>query len=100
MNYIDFALMSKALGDPTRLKIFDMLKNGKLCACTILEEFNITQPTLSYHMRILTDSGLVICDKDGKWCYYSLDCKVVNELTTFLSKKCINDSTKKCCDKE
>lgn len=100
MNYVDFALMTKALGDPTRIKIFDMLKNGKLCACEILEEFSITQPTLSYHMKMLTDSGLVVAEKDGKWSYYSLDCKLVNELTEFLSKKCVNNEAKKCCEKE
>lgn len=87
MQTKDIALMSKALGDPTRIKIFDMLKKGKLCACIILGEFNFTQPTLSYHMKILTDCGLVVCEKKGKWSYYSLNVKYVNELTGFLSKK-------------
>ncbi|MGN1052420.1 MAG: ArsR/SmtB family transcription factor, partial [Candidatus Scatosoma sp.] len=49
----------KALGEETRIKIFGMLRGGKLCACKILEKFNISQPTLSHHMKILCDSGLV-----------------------------------------
>lgn len=63
----------KALADETRLKIIRMLSAGELCACKILEEFEITQPTLSYHMKILTDSGLVNGVRDGAWMRYSLN---------------------------
>ena len=73
MNYPDYALICKALGDETRIKIFDMLKHGKMCACNILDKFQITQPTLSYHMKMLCDSGLIIGEKAGKWVNYSID---------------------------
>ena len=63
----------KALGDDTRAKIFEILKGGEMCACKILEELNITQPTLSHHMKILCDCGLVIARKDWKWTHYSID---------------------------
>lgn len=63
----------KALADETRLKIIRMLSAGELCACKILEEFEITQPTLSYHMKILTESGLVNGARDGAWMRYSLN---------------------------
>jgi len=63
----------KALADETRVKIFNMLSEGELCACRILEEFNITQPTLSYHMKILCDSGLVDGRRDGVWINYSIN---------------------------
>jgi len=72
-NYKDYALCLKALGDETRIKIFHMLSNGELCACDILEEFHITQPTLSYHMKILSESGLVNSRKDGVWMKYSIN---------------------------
>lgn len=62
----------KALSDETRLEIINMLCEGELCACNILENFNITQPTLSYHMKILTDCGLVAGRRDGAWMRYSL----------------------------
>jgi ArsR family transcriptional regulator len=62
----------KALSDETRVRIFDMLSDGELCACKILEDFNITQPTLSYHMKILCDSGLVHSRRDGVWMKYSI----------------------------
>ena len=72
-NYGDYALYMKALADETRVKIFDMLSDGELCACKILEDFNITQPTLSYHMKILCDSGLVSGKRDGVWMKYSIN---------------------------
>jgi ArsR family transcriptional regulator, arsenate/arsenite/antimonite-responsive transcriptional repressor len=79
-NYGEYALFMKALADETRVKIFDMLSEGELCACKILEEFNITQPTLSYHMRILCDSGLVNSRRDGVWMKYSINKSVVDSL--------------------
>ncbi|HBY21513.1 MAG TPA: transcriptional regulator [Clostridiales bacterium] len=72
-NYGEYALFMKALADETRVKIFNMLSEGELCACRILEEFNITQPTLSYHMKILCDSGLVDGRRDGVWINYSIN---------------------------
>jgi ArsR family transcriptional regulator, arsenate/arsenite/antimonite-responsive transcriptional repressor len=62
----------KALSDETRIKIFDMLSQGELCACNILDEFEITQPTLSYHMKVLCESGLVNSTKDGVWIKYTI----------------------------
>lgn len=72
-NYGEYVLYMKALADETRVKIFDMLSEGELCACKILEDFNITQPTLSYHMKILCDSGLVNSRRDGVWMKYSIN---------------------------
>lgn len=72
-SYLDYVLLLKALGDETRLKIFHLLSKGELCACNLLEEFQITQPTLSYHMKILCDSGLVNGRKDGIWMRYSIN---------------------------
>lgn len=72
-NYKYYAIVMKALSDETRVKIFDMLTKGELCACKILEEFHITQPTLSYHMKILCDSHLVDGRRDGVWMRYSIN---------------------------
>lgn len=80
ISYVDYALFLKALGDETRVKIFHMLSNGELCACNILEEFHITQPTLSYHMKILCESGLVNSRKDGVWMKYSINIDVLELL--------------------
>lgn len=74
----------KALGDENRLKIVSLLTHGELCACKILEQFEITQPTLSHHMKILESCSLVSSRKDGKWTYYSLDCKTLGEFRDFI----------------
>ena len=79
-NYGEYALFMKALGDETRAKIFHMLSGGELCACNILEEFHITQPTLSYHMKILCESGLVNGRRDGIWMKYSINENSLNTL--------------------
>lgn len=74
----------KALGDDTRAKIFAMLKGGELCACKILEALQITQPTLSHHMKILCGCGLVAYRKDWKWTHYSIDQKTLESLKNWL----------------
>lgn len=73
MGSIDIAFICKALSDSNRVKIVKMLKEGEQCACKILEKFNITQPTLSHHMKILCESEIVSVRKEGKWSHYSLN---------------------------
>lgn len=75
----------KALSDETRVKILEMISQKELCACNILEEFNITQPTLSYHMKILCESGLVNSRKDGIWTKYSIDKENLERLQNFIN---------------
>ena len=63
----------KALCDENRVQIFRLLQNGEKCACKLLEAMQCTQPTLSHHMKILCDSGVVRGRREGKWVHYSLD---------------------------
>ena len=79
-DYKQYAYLLKALSDETRIKIVDMLSKGELCACNILEEFKITQPTLSYHMKTLSDSGLVSARRDGVWMKYSINRDILESL--------------------
>ncbi|MCC0648693.1 ArsR/SmtB family transcription factor [Clostridioides sp. ZZV15-6598] len=83
-SYCEYALLFKALSDETRLKILNILSGNELCACDILDEVNITQPTLSYHMKILNSCGLVNSRKDGSWIKYTLKNEKINELKEFL----------------
>ena len=62
----------KALADENRLAIMLALQHGEKCGCDLLEELDITQPTLSHHMKLLADSGLVEYYKEGKWMHYSI----------------------------
>jgi ArsR family transcriptional regulator len=83
--YQKCAVWLKAISDAKRLSIIDMLSCGELCACNILEKFEITQPTLSHHMKILCDSGLVLPRQDGKWTYYTLNQDAFREALELLS---------------
>lgn len=84
MNTMDAALISKALGDSNRLQILEMLSEGEKCACRLLERFEITQPTLSHHMRILCECNLVHARKEGKWSHYSINGETMKEYESFL----------------
>ena len=72
MDYKNDVRIIKALTDENRLAILHMLQDGSKCACVILEELHITQPTLSHHMKILCDSGIVVSRQEGKWMHYRL----------------------------
>lgn len=85
MNEMDVSLICKAIGDTNRLKIIRMLSDGEKCGCKLLEAFEITQPTLSHHMKILCDCGLVSARKDGKWTHYSICCETLSEFKAFIS---------------
>lgn len=84
-SYAEYVPVLKALSDETRLKIMDMLSCGEMCACRILEEFSISQSTLSYHMKMLTDCGLVNARRDGAWMRYTLNKERAAETLAFLS---------------
>ena len=61
----------KAFSDPRRLQILSLLRHGELCACDLLANLEISQPTLSHHMKILTTAGVVAARSAGRWTYYS-----------------------------
>ena len=71
-RHLDNARIFKAFCDENRLMILEMLQSGEKCACELLEQLEISQPTLSHHMKIFCESGIVSPRKDGKWTYYSI----------------------------
>lgn len=104
MNAMDVSLICKALGDSNRLQIVGLLTKGEMCACKLLEHFQITQPTLSHHMKILTECGLVKSRKEWKNTYYSLNCDVLTAFRSFIdSLNCGPDCYRKaepCSDED
>ncbi len=72
MDERETALIFKAFCDENRIRILNILKDGEKCACRLLEALSVTQPTLSHHMKILCDAGVVSGRKEGKWMYYSI----------------------------
>ena len=72
-EYAAAAKVFKAFCDENRLQILEMLRSGEKCACKLLDALQIGQSTLSHHMKILCDSGIVQGRKEGKWVHYSID---------------------------
>lgn len=72
MNYEATSLVLKAMADQKRIKIIDLLSNGSMCACKVLEHFDFTQPTLSHHMKVLEQAGIITVSKQSQWHYYTL----------------------------
>lgn len=73
LKIMETSRLFKALGDPNRLCILDILMREEKCACELLAGLEIGQSTLSHHMKILAEAGLVNCRKVGKWTHYSLN---------------------------
>ena len=79
-KYDEGSVPFKVLGDPVRLQIVDLLAQGEMCACDLLQNLSIAQPTLSHHMKALRESGLVHVRKQATWMHYSLDRDSVERL--------------------
>ena len=100
MDNKKIATMFKAFCDENRLQILQLLQDGERCACNLLEEMQITQPTLSHHMKILCDAGVVVGRKEGKWMYYSISnegMENIKECLNQLAKHSDETTGKPCC---
>ena len=102
-KYQEQTKVFKVLGDPKRAMIVDMLSCGELCACNILEKFDMSQSTLSHHMKLLCECGIVKAREKGKWTYYSLDEETISKTKQFLcaitsdKENCICKENIGCC---
>jgi ArsR family transcriptional regulator len=101
---VEDAKVFKAFCDETRLMVLSLLQSGEKCACVLLEKVSVSQPTLSHHMKILVDSGVVTARKDGKWTYYSIStegsenaAKLLRNLTTVTVDE-TDTSNERCCN--
>ena len=101
----EVAAICKAMSDANRLKIIEMLTREERCGCELLEELKVTQPTLSHHMKVLSDCGLVSSYKEGKWHHYSINCETFKEFKNYLTSitcncKILKESdSQNCCIK-
>ena len=95
------ALVFKAFCDENRIRILNLLCGGEKCACRLLEELSISQPTLSHHMKILCDSGIVLGRKEGKWMHYRISMEGVQLAREYLDGLTLAqnlDEEKPCCE--
>jgi ArsR family transcriptional regulator, arsenate/arsenite/antimonite-responsive transcriptional repressor len=79
--------VAKALGDPIRLQLVDVLRKhaGEVCVCELVPLFDVSQPTLSHHLKKLRDAGLVGVERRGLWAYYFVNPDALKELSAWLS---------------
>ncbi|MGI6400505.1 MAG: ArsR/SmtB family transcription factor [Thermoguttaceae bacterium] len=100
-KYMKHVKVFKAFCDENRLRILELLRGGEKCACELLEELQITQSTLSHHMKLLCDAGVVHGRKEGKWVHYSIDPKGAERAVVLLKKQLTLDreisSNGPCC---
>jgi ArsR family transcriptional regulator len=84
---VRLAEVAKALGDPVRLQVVDVLRKhaGKVCVCELVPLFDLSQPTVSHHLKVLRDAGLVASERQGLWAYYYVIPERLQELTSWLS---------------
>jgi ArsR family transcriptional regulator len=81
------AVVAKALGDPVRLQLVDVLRKhaGKVCVCELVPLFNLSQPTVSHHLKVLRQAGIVGSEREGLWAYYYVVPDSLKEFSTWLS---------------
>jgi ArsR family transcriptional regulator, arsenate/arsenite/antimonite-responsive transcriptional repressor len=79
--------VAKALGDPVRIQLVDVLRKhaGKVCVCELVPLFDLSQPTVSHHLKVLRDAGVVDSERRGLWAYYYVRPEALEELSTWLS---------------
>ena len=82
------AKVAKALGDPIRMQLADVLRKhaGKVCVCELVPLFDLSQPTVSHHLKVLREAGIVESERQGLWAYYYVVPDSLEELSTWLTK--------------
>ena len=104
-EYVENAKVFKAFCDENRLRILQLLRSGEKCACVLLDDLHITQSTLSHHMKILCDAGIVQGRKEGKWVHYSIDPEGADRAVALLKQQLKIDTQSQserpsCCAKD
>jgi ArsR family transcriptional regulator len=84
---VRMAAVAKALGDPVRLQLVDVLRKhaGKVCVCELVPLFDLSQPTVSHHLKVLREAGIVGSERVGLWAYYFVIADALEELSGWLS---------------
>jgi ArsR family transcriptional regulator len=82
------ATIAKALGDPVRMQLVDVLRKhaGKVCVCELVPLFDLSQPTISHHLKKLREAEIVGSERQGLWAYYYVNSDALEEVSAWLSK--------------
>ena len=85
---VELAAVFKALGDPVRLRLLSMIASqpGEVCVCELTPAFSVSQPTISHHLKLLRQAGLIDCERRGTWVYYWLVPQTTDRLAALLAR--------------
>ncbi|MER7315964.1 ArsR/SmtB family transcription factor [Streptomyces halstedii] len=86
---VKLAKVFKALGDPVRLRLLSMIasrESGEICVCDLTPAFDLSQPTISHHLKLLRQAGLIDCERRGTWVYYWLLPEMTDKLASLLTR--------------
>jgi ArsR family transcriptional regulator len=92
----DLAKVFKALGDPVRLRLLSMIASrsgGEVCVCDLTPAFDLSQPTISHHLKLLRQAGLIDCERRGTWVYYWVLPGILDRLSAFLATTQTTEAT-------
>ena len=84
INSAQFVGIMESLSDPIRINILELMMNGEICVCDIVKVTGLSQSKISYHIKILKDSGLISDRQEGRWVYYKLDLEVLSDIKNWI----------------
>jgi len=90
---VDLAKGFKALGDPVRLRLLSLIAaraGGEVCVCDLTDAFDVTGPTISHHLRVLREAGLIDCERRGTWVYYWIIPSALADLSKLLDASALS----------
>ena len=96
INSAQFVGIMESLSDPIRINILELMMNGEICVCDIVKVTGLSQSKISYHIKILKDSGLISDRQEGRWVYYKLDLEVLSDIQNWMGNL-IQSSNKRNC---
>ena len=97
INSEQFVGIMESLSDPIRVNILELMINGEICVCDIVKATGMSQSKISYHIKILKDSGLISDRQEGRWVYYKLDLEVLSEIKNWLGNLIQSSTHSRTC---
>ena len=93
-----FIGIMESLSDPIRVNILELMMGGEICVCDIVKVTGLSQSKISYHIKILKDSGLISDRQEGRWVYYKLDLEVLSDIKNWMGNLIQSSSSKRSCE--
>ena len=93
-----FIGIMESLSDPIRINILELMMGGEICVCDIVKVTGLSQSKISYHIKILNDSGLISDRQEGRWGYYKLDLEVLSDIKNWMGNLIQSSSSKRSCE--